>query len=342
MSQPSVLIVGAGAMGMVNGYHLQLGGTQITYLVRPGRSEAFRAPRQLYCYDDHQLKTFDGYAVVDDVAALRGRVFDYVLVTLDGAASRTPESTAMFRALGEAIAGERTILIIGGVGVGLREHILDATRLPPQRVLNAALALLAHQGSAEMPVHAPTRAELRAQAAIAYHHFPNRASLFIDSSDPAAARTFIALYDRSGVSRCVMMNKTVAALMGNIAFPMLAVSEIAGWPKINELVANRELWHLGCRAQNEIAALPQFGWIGKLMSVVMNDFVSASLHRKVEKDSMPLDYQAFNRYHHGSKVHSQNVQVMRNCMELGRRQGRPMKALGALLDRLDAHQKQAV
>lgn len=341
MSQPSVLIVGAGAMGMVNGYHLHLGGTQVTYLVRAGRVDAFRAPSTLYCYDDHQLKTFDGYDVVDDVAALRGRVFDYVLVTLDGAASRTAESTAMFKALGAAIAGERTVLIIGGVGVGLREHILDATGLPPQRALNGALALLAHQTTAKMPVHPGTKPELLAQARIAYHHFPNKASLYVDSSYPETARALIALYDRSGISRCVMMNKTVTALMGNIAFPMLAASEIAGWPKIDTLVANRELWRLCCRAQNEIAALPQFGWIGKLMSLAMTPAITASVHRKVEKDSLPLDYQSFNRYHHGAKVHSQNVQVMRNCLALGRRQGRPMKALAELLDRLDAHEKQA-
>ncbi|MGQ0530037.1 MAG: 2-dehydropantoate 2-reductase N-terminal domain-containing protein [Panacagrimonas sp.] len=59
MKPPSVMIIGAGAMGMVAGYHLALGGTGVSFLVRPGRCAAFAAPQDLYCYDDHQVKRFD-------------------------------------------------------------------------------------------------------------------------------------------------------------------------------------------------------------------------------------------------------------------------------------------
>ena len=48
--KPGVLIVGAGAMGLVIGYHLSLAGAQITFLVRPQRLAALAtaaAPLQL-------------------------------------------------------------------------------------------------------------------------------------------------------------------------------------------------------------------------------------------------------------------------------------------------------
>lgn len=340
VSEPSVLIVGAGAMGMVAGYHLQLGGTRVSFLVRPGRIEAFKAPRQLYCYDDHELKTFDGYRVVDTLAAIADETFDYVILTLDGASSRGSEATAMLASLGSAIAGKKTLLLIGGVGVGLREHVLQTTQLPEPRVLNGALALLAHQVSANLPVHAPTRPELLAQAAIAYRHVNGTLSFVVDSSLPAA-REFVALYNRSSVSRGALMNAALFGIMGNAAFPMLAASEIAGWPKIDALVAQRELWHLSCQAQNEITALAQFGWIGKLVALLMTDTVNAAIQRKVERDAMPLDYQAFNRFHHGGKLRAQDVQVMHHCVAAGERQGKPMTALRTLLDRLDAQQRAA-
>src|SRR6266700_274025 len=84
MSKPSVLIVGAGAVGLAVGYHLSLAEASITFLVRPGRSAACASPQHLYCYDDAELKTFAGYSVVENVAELAEMRFQFVIVTLDG------------------------------------------------------------------------------------------------------------------------------------------------------------------------------------------------------------------------------------------------------------------
>ena len=43
-SDPAVLVVGAGAVGLVMGYHLSLAGAQVTFLVRAGRKQAFQSP----------------------------------------------------------------------------------------------------------------------------------------------------------------------------------------------------------------------------------------------------------------------------------------------------------
>lgn len=337
MSKPSVLIVGAGAMGMVTGYHLQLGGTDITSLVRPGRVEAFHPPKQLYCYDDGTLKTYANYRVIDNVADI-GHAPDFVLSTLDGATARTLESTALLGALGRAMASSPTVFIMGGVGVGLREHVLQATGLPAHRLLNASLSMLAHQVSAGLPVLPPTDAAKLAQASVAYRHLGKQAAMVIDATYAEPAKAFAALYSRSGVSKAAVIPKTLLSIMTNAAFPMLAASEIAGWPTVDGLVTqHRALWHLCCQAQGEVTRLKQHGWLGRGVAMIMGDGLSARIQRKVEQDAKPLDYQAFNRFHHGGKVALQDLQVMQNCMALGRQQGQPMAALGELLDRLAAY-----
>ncbi|MDY8021370.1 hypothetical protein [Paenibacillus polymyxa] len=46
----------------------------------------------------------------------------------------------------------------------------------------------------------------------------------------------------------------------------------------------------------------------------------------------------FNRFHHGGKVRVQDVESMRNSVVEGQRQGRQMKALKELLQRVAEHE----
>jgi len=88
---------------------------------------------------------------------------------------------------------------------------------------------------------------------------------------------------------------------------------------------------MACRAQGEILALPQHGWLGKLMALMMGPRVTANLLLRMERDMLPLDSQAFNRFHHGGKVRAQDVEALRDCLAEGQRHGQPMVALQALL-----------
>ncbi|WP_353962837.1 2-dehydropantoate 2-reductase N-terminal domain-containing protein [Streptomyces sp. NBC_01275] len=45
---PHVLLVGAGAMGVITGYQLQLACAEVTFLVRPARVEKLSRPQTLY------------------------------------------------------------------------------------------------------------------------------------------------------------------------------------------------------------------------------------------------------------------------------------------------------
>jgi hypothetical protein len=137
------------------------------------------------------------------------------------------------------------------------------------------------------------------------------------------------------------MNPTLFNIVGSMIFPLFAVSEIAGWPAFAELARNRPLWRLNCQAQNEIIGLKQHGWIGRLMRLVMTENMHLRLVEKLEKDSLPMDFQAFNRFHHGGKVQAQDIEIMQNCVAVGQSQGFAMSALKEVLARLDAHKKAA-
>src|SRR3546814_4008400 len=65
-----------------------------------------------------------------------------------------------------------------------------------------------------------------------------------------------------------------------------------------------------------------------------SDVCSSDLaaQRMMVRNSMPLDYQAFNRFHHGGKVLAQDVEVLEHSLAVGRQKGREMPALAALLD----------
>ncbi|SDS46896.1 ketopantoate reductase family protein [Actinoplanes derwentensis] len=331
-----MLIVGAGAVGLSLGYHLRLAGAEVPFLVRPGRTEAFTPPRRLYDYNDATVKTFDGYRVVDDTAPLRGEAFAFVIVTLDGHVSRTEQGEATLRAVGDLVRDSAAIVLMDGIGVDLRAFYLDTLRIPGDRLLLGFLGMLAHQGSAALPVPQGVDPVLLSSADICFVHPANRTGFTVARSNAAAAKKFAELYDRSGVSRVGFMSPKVSDVMGPAVFTVYAAWDIAGWPPFAQVVADSELWRLTLRAQREILTLPRNGWFGKVAARLMGSRVTAAIHLGQETKMQPLDVAAFNGFHHGGKVRQQDLAVLRDFVAEGQRAGRPMTALRTLVDRAES------
>jgi threonine dehydrogenase-like Zn-dependent dehydrogenase len=156
-----VLIVGAGAMGLVTGYHLQLAGAEITFLVRPTRIEALSKPSTLYSYDDATLKRFDGYKLISQASEAQDIAYDYVLLTLDNVASHSVEGVALLAELGTVTRDTSAMVISGGIGFELRKHVVETMGIAEEHVMSGALGNLAHQvAPAKLPIHPPTRLTL--------------------------------------------------------------------------------------------------------------------------------------------------------------------------------------
>ena len=331
-----ILIVGAGAMGLVAGYHLHLGGAEITFLVRLGRVEDAARPKILYCYDDASLKAFSAFKVVSDVTEISSSSFAYVIVTLDGFAAREPEGISLLQTVGRSIRDASTCVIIGGVGVGLHDFYCRTMALTGDRVLNGALGLLCHLVKGfPLPVHQPTDANTLSNADAAYRHI-GKYGFTLDDNSPEAAERFASLYDGSKVSRCQIMPRQEFAMMTKVMFPVFAASEILGWPRAKDLDADPELWALTVRAVQEVQELDEHGSIGKAAQASLTADSLLKMWTSLENAMLPLDYAEFMKLHHGFKHRSQDIQLLEDCVDIGKRQGSEMKALKQLLVQLPA------
>ena len=228
----------------------------------------------------------------------------------------------------------KTVIIGGGVGLGLRKHYLDVTGLPANRVLMSSLGYFAYQVKRiDLPLHPPTDPVLLAQADVAYS-YPNKTGLLLQNTTPAAAKRFAALFDNTNNKvRCSVLEHHIFDIASTAPFAILAGSEVLGCPPVTELPKHKELWKITVDAVQEIARLGQHGWRCKLAGVLLTRGLVARGWASLEKGTLPMDFQAFNSFHHGAKVAAQDDEIRRACVATGEREGKPMTALKELMKR---------
>lgn len=336
-----VLIIGAGAMGLTSGHHLHLAGAEVTFLVRPKRVPQLSRPQILYSYDDASLRHFSEYRLISEVAEAGDRAYDHVILTLDGAASRSAEGTALLRDLGDILRDTSAVVVVGGIGFGLREDCRNALELPEQRVLGGALGLLAHQvAAADLPVHPPTDPEVLNQADVAYRHLAG-CGFVLEDRVPAAAARFKALYDASGVSRCDVVDPERFAVQVAALFPIFAACELMGWPPAARFADHEQVWGVAVEAVREVVALDEHGAAGQAAAARISGETVTRMWTAFEEDSSPLDLNAFNAFHHGGKVAAQDREFLQHFVTAGQRRGSPMTALEQLTAQQEAARLQA-
>lgn len=335
--QPKILIVGAGAMGLVTGYHLNLAGAAVTFLVRPHRLPALQRPQVLYSYDDGGLKAFKAYDCTTTTDALAKGRFDYVLLTLDGDALRRPEGVSLVEAIGAAARDTPTKVMIGTIGIGLKSWFMRLSGLAEDQVFNGAMSLMAYPpAKASLPLHPPTNPAHLAEADLAYGH-AGAQGFIVDDSAAQAAHRFCEIYNRCGVSTCEVRPAAAFATSIPALFPVFAASDLMGWPGAEDLGADEELWALTTEAVREIQGLSGHGEQDPQVQDVTTGQSLIDMWKAWEADTLPMDLQAFNRFHHGGKVNAQDQQLLLDCVAAGQAIGQPMKALQTLVKRVSAH-----
>lgn len=335
MNSASVLIVGAGALGVATGYHLNLAGAQVDFLVRPNRMADLEHGQRLYCFDDHQIKEFTDYRSFASVSEAMATPHNFVIVTMDGATCRGEEATALLRQLGEAMQNSNAVAIISGVGV--TDYCREVMGLPEERVIMGTMGLLSYQTNrVTLPHNPPTDEAKLASAAFGYRHIGNNPGFMVVGKTPGA-KAFAELYNGSGVSKCAVMNQKLFDTFASTIFVTMAMFDLAGWPHADALARDTELMQLGSKAAKEVARLPQHGLAGKIAAFFMSPKQMAKTNAKMERDCLPVDYSAFNQFHHGGKVREQDIAVLRECLRTGQAKGRPMTALSQLVERYEKH-----
>src|SRR3546814_9714356 len=73
-------------------------------------------------------------------------------------------------------------------------------------------------------------------------------------------------------------------------FSVFMASAIAGWPPVDELIADSAMWKLVTESTREIAGLPGHGWAGWLMSRL---FTRSEEHTSELQSLMRISYAVF-------------------------------------------------
>jgi hypothetical protein len=335
--RPRVLIVGAGSMGLITGYHLNQAGADITFLIRPHRKAELDRAQVLYCYDDNQLKDYAGYALITDPAEMIGAAYDWIVIALDAVALRSPVGRDLVETIGKAARGTDTKVILGAFFLNSVRWFLEVSGLSPEQVTNGLFSVQAYAPKAvTLPVHNSTDPVRLAKADVAYIHCFDY-GFVVDDSAPAVANGFAELYGTSGVSRCVIKPAVQYAAELNPFFAVFAACEILDWPNLVDIDETTELWHLTVAAVKDIQRLSIHGDLGQQAAGGTTESNLAAALAGWEKAALPLNLQAFNRYHHGGKVNAQDRQHLRDCIALGAAEGHDMVALKELLERVERH-----
>ncbi|KAF2648189.1 hypothetical protein K491DRAFT_671002 [Lophiostoma macrostomum CBS 122681] len=352
--KPRVLIVGAGSMGIVTGYHLSLAGAHTTFLIRPHRASQLSRPQKLYSYDSNTLHTYSDFSYITEPAVLLSpahsgeNAYDFIVITLDGAALKSATGIELVKTIGDV--GQRnkdTKILLGTIGVDLHTWFTAQSGLPGDRVTLAWLTLHVYSPSAVTLPLPPAQSssvvdpELLQQADQAYT--AKIGGYWISDDSPAVQTAFAALWDKSGVpSAC--KDKTQFSVEGLPVFAIFAAEEALGWPSFevfnsstsssNDDRKTKETWKLTIGAGKEIAELGIHGEMGKRAVQAITEDGTAQRMWGLEQMMWPFPFVAFSEYHHGGKVNGQDRELLRECLRGGREEGKGMERLGELIGRV--------
>ncbi len=332
---PTVALVGAGAMGVVTGYHLHLAGAKVRFVVRPERLRSIPQRFALYSYDDASLHEFDSFAVGGEASELEGGGIDFVILTLDGAALAGSDGRATLRVLGQALRKQATVVIVGAVGIGLRDLVIAETGLAEDRVVAGLFAMLAHPVAGfDLPLHPPTDPALLEKADFAFRHI-STGGFLVETRNRQAAERFVQLYDRCGIAQCLSAPPEHFAMMISESGPINLLVGNGVRPVLSSPEAH-EVWSLAVEAMRAIRGLSEHGEMGTAaaQALTVEDVLAAQA--ALEKAALPLDYPSFNALHHGVKVRAADIAMVEGAIARGEAEGRDMSAARRLLERVGA------
>ncbi|CAI7643748.1 unnamed protein product [Penicillium bialowiezense] len=332
-SQPRILIVGAGAIGIMLGYHLSLAGADLTYLVRPHHAERLSHPQILYSYQGVTSIEFKGYNFITDPAQIGTSDYDYLLVTPDAATLMAPQGAALVKTIGEIFKGRHAKILLAGTFHNFKSWFAEASGLPENRLACIIVPIAIHETKVELKTHGYVDKEQFHKADYAFARLNPDITLQIEDEPKFA--DFVSLYNTCGVGHCITSPAAQMAAHLLPIFSLLVPMELLGWPSMKDLDRNSELWRLGTAAVKELRGLSLYGEAGRQAADATNEDSLVKDFSSMEQTALPLDQADFNRYHHGGKVSKQDQDHVRVCVEYAIADGRPLTAAPELLRRLE-------
>lgn len=311
-----VLIVGAGAVGQVFGYHLQRGGAQVTFFVKEKYAAAARAGFTLYNLGrGREALSFEGFGVVTSAEEVAGEPWDLVLLTVASPALRAGDWLSELA----AATGDATL---AGLQPGLGDAALVREIAGEDRVVWGVIELIAYQ--------APLKGEdLGAGVAFWIPWW----LIFPFSGPDARTQAVVSAFRAGGLrSRQVADTVTLTATGSPVLNLHIAALEAAGW-SLSAVRADRELLRLTHAATREAVAVAahEHGVPVPLWTRLVRPW-QVRLLAWLAPRVMPLDVETYLQFHF-TKVGEQTQEQLERWSGLARERGLSHQALDALRDR---------
>jgi ketopantoate reductase len=311
------LIVGAGAVGQVYGRHLQAGGAQVGFLVKPAHADEARGGFTLYPLNRRasrraQPERLTGFEVLTDAAAVAAQRWDQVYLAVSSPALRAGD---WFTRLAPAI-GPATLVLLQP-GPEDRAFVLRA--LPPEQIVDGAITAVSYR--------APLPGEVFPHPGVAYW-FPPLARCLL-SGQAARLQPVLAALRAGGLPAARVRDvQALATFVTALFMPVLAALEQVGW-SFQELRRGdhlRRAFRAGWEAVQ--VAARRAGRRPPLGLRLVGPWAIRALTR-VAPLVTPMDFRDYLQAHF-TKVGDQTREILRHYVEGGRAAGLPVETLQKL------------
>ena len=316
--QPKILIVGAGAVGAVYGYHLSKGGAKVTYYAKEKYRASLADGMVLYPLkgpEKGQTIRFTDYEVITPIDDITDRNFDQLWICVSSPALMSGWLDDLLPHLGEA-----TILYMQA---GLQDRAYMEERVTPDRLCAGVIQMISWQ--------APLRTETYDPPGIAYW-WPKGKNPF--SGARGRVDEIVDLLNRGGWASTIVPDAQAKTMfMSCIMMPYMAGLEVAGW-KFKRF--GKEGSKLASDAARETRKIVQPGGNGFLAWLISSRFGLRFITWMMPK-VMPFDVETYIEYHF-SKVGDQTRDKLAHYQTLAKERGLPAPAITTLAKRLPPHQ----
>lgn len=312
-SASRILIVGAGAVGQVYGYHLTQAGCDVSFLVKPKYAAEAREGFHLH---HHKLSgtehvKFKPAHVYTSVLDARG-IWHQVWLCVPSPALREP----WLDELAGWIGGDATLITLQP-GLDELEHVW--ARFPKERVVEGLIGMISYQAPLPGQHLAP---------GVAFFYPPLAPSQFGGPRERAIG--VVELLQKGGCPAAHAEDAHDQALVGtSLLTPMVAALEVADW-SFDKLIGSQML-DIALEAATEAADIVQAksgaqSWpLAKLRNRHAFKF-GLPIARKI----LPFPIETYLRYHF-TKVRSQTQGNMAQFVSYGQRLGKPTTAIQRLI-----------
>ena len=317
-TKPKVLIVGAGAVGAVYGYHLSKGGAKVTFYAKEKYRASLADGMVLYPLkgpEKGQTIRFTDYDVVTPIDDLTGRNFDQMWICVSSTALMTGWLDDLLPYMGE------TTILYMQAGMQDREYM--EARVPPDRLCAGVIQMISWQ--------APLRTETYDPPGIAYW-WPKPANPF--SGARGRVDEIVDTLNTGGWASTIVPDAQAKTMfMSCIMMPYMAGLEVSGW-KFADF--GKKGSKLASQAARETRAIVKPGGSNLLAWLISSRFGLRMITWAMPK-VMPFDIETYIEYHF-SKVGDQTRAKLTHYQALATQRNMPATAIKALADTLPPHQ----